>query len=135
MNTTNPSPVRALLADLNNRFPVFRDAKPLSIGINKQLAILLEGTEAKVLRTALRNHTQSIRYLKAMEKAECRYDLDGNASGEVTEEQRQHAAELLRERFKKQAEVKRQADEARKAEERHQTKLKQLTEKFGRKNG
>lgn len=135
MNTPENNPTRALLNQLSERFAVFRDAKPLAIGINKQLAEILEGIEAKVLRQALRQHTQSTRYLKAVEKAEQRFDLDGNAAGEVTEEQRQHAAEVLRERFRKQAEQKRQSEETRKAEERHQAKLKQLTEKFGRRNG
>ena len=135
MNTPENNPTRTLLNLLCERFAVFRDAKPLAIGINKQLAEILEGTEGKVLRQALRQHTQSTRYLKAVEKAEQRFDLDGNATGEVTEEQRQHAAEVLRERFRKQAEQKRQTEEARKAEERHQAKLKQLTEKFGRRSG
>ena len=75
-----------------------------------------------------------------MEKAAVRLNLDGTAAGEVTEDARTHSAELLRERFKKQAEQRkavqeaaRAEQEAAKAEQRRQEKLSQLTEKFGRK--
>lgn len=134
MNTTSPNPVRQLLKDLNEKYAVFREDKPLAIGINKQLAGLLPDAQAKTLRTALRFHTSSVRYLKAMEKATERYDLDGNPAGEVTEEQRQHAADTLRERFKAQAEQKRAAAAAEKAEQIRQEKLSQLTAKFGGKS-
>jgi len=135
MNAPQTNPARALLAQLGEKFEVFREGKPLAIGINKQIAALLPEIEGKVLRLALRSHTNSVRYLKAVEKATERYDLEGKVAGEVTEEQRQHAAELLRERFKKQAEQRRAAEETRQAEERRQAKLAQLTEKFGRKTG
>lgn len=135
MTTPQANPARTLLAELSEKYQVFRDGKPLAIGINKQLAALHPEIEAKVLRLALRSHTNSVRYLKAVEKATERYDLEGKVAGEVTEEQRQHAAELLRERFKKQAEQRRASEEARQADERRQAKLAQLTEKFGRKAG
>jgi ProP effector len=81
----------------------------------------------------MRSHTISTRYLKEMEKGTVRLNLDGTPAGEVTDENRQHAAELLRERFKKQVEQRKAAEAAAKAEELRAAKLNQLTEKFGRK--
>ena len=124
---------RALLKDLESRFAVFREISPLAIGIDKQVIAALPEVEKKILRIALRNHTISTRYLKAMEKATQRRNLDGTEAGEVTEEMRQHAAGLLRERFKKNAEQKRAQEAALKAEKLRAEKLNQLTEKFGRK--
>jgi ProP effector len=144
MNTPNPpeNPVqtaRALLKTLQETFSVFRDYSPLAIGIDKQLLARLSSIDRKILRIALGMHTHSLRYLKTMEKATHRLDLDGKAGDEVTESHRSHATEVLRERFKKDAERRRAQREAealeRQAEaaERQRTeKLSQLVEKFGK---
>ena len=81
----------------------------------------------------MRSHTISTRYLKEMEKGTVRLNLDGTPADEVTDENRQHATEQLRERFKKQAEVRKAAEAEAKAEQRRVEKLNQLAEKFGRK--
>jgi ProP effector len=144
MNTPSSSinPVqsaRALLKHFQELFPAFRDCTPLAIGIDKQLLALQPGLDRKVLRIALGIHTNSLRYLKAMEKATQRFDLEGNAAGDVTDAQRAHASEILRERFRKDAEqrkARRDAEEAqRKAqqeEQRRVEKLQQLAEKFSK---
>jgi ProP effector len=151
MNTSSPAPspvqlARTLLKQFQEEFAVFREYQPLAIGIDKQLAARLPELNRKVLRIALGIHTNSLRYLKGMEKATVRFDLDGNQAAEVTEEHRAHATQLLRERLKKEAErrkVQRDAEQAqRKAEqaqreaeqaERQRTeKLNQLTAKFSR---
>lgn len=124
---------RTLLKDLESRFVVFREISPLAIGIDKQIIAALPEVEKKYLRIALRNHTISTRYLKAMEKATVRRNLDGSEADAVTDEMRLHASTLLRERFKKNAEQKRAIEEAAKAEKIRAEKLSQLTEKFGRK--
>ena len=131
---------RALLKDIQARHDVFRDFAPLAIGIDKQLLAQQPELNRKALRLALRNHTMSTRYLKEMQTGTVRLNLDGTAAGEVTEDARTHSAELLRERFKKQAEqhkaaeaATRAAEAAALAEQRRQQKLNQLTEKFGRK--
>ena len=61
-----------------------------------------------------------------------RFDLDGKASGEVTDEQRQHAATTLKERFAAVAKQQREKREADEAERRRTEKLQQLVSKFGR---
>lgn len=124
---------RAVLKDLQARFPVFADHSPLAIGIDRQVLAQMPELSKKALRLAMRNHTQSTRYLKVMEKARVRLNLDGTPADEVTDENRRHASELLRERFKKQAEVRKATEAAARAEERKQQKLLELADKFGRK--
>lgn len=124
---------RALLKDLQARFDVFRNFSPLAIGIDKQVFAQMPEVSKKSLRLAMRSHTISTRYLKEMEKGTVRLNLDGTPAGEVTDENRQHASEQLRERFKKQAEQRKAAAAEAKAEERRQEKLSALAEKFGRK--
>lgn len=124
---------RAVLKDLQARFPVFADFSPLAIGIDRQVLAQMPDLSKKALRLAMRNHTQSTRYLKTMEKATVRLNLDGSNADEVTDENRSHASELLRERFKKQAEARKATEAAARAEERKQQKLQELADKFGRK--
>ncbi|WP_415035950.1 ProQ/FINO family protein [Azonexus sp.] len=124
---------RAVLKDLQTRYPVFRDFSPLAIGIDKQLFAALPDISRKTLRLVMRNHTMTTRYLKEMEKGTQRRNLDASPAGEVTDENRQHAGELLKERFKKQSAQRKAAEEASRAEARKQEKLLALTEKFGRK--
>ena len=139
MNTVNATPEtppaqtpRSLLKKLQADFAVFRDSQPLAIGIDKQLLARMPEIQRKILRVALGIHTNSMRYLKVMEKATVRFDLDGNSIDEVTDEHRKHASETIRERLKKEAE-KRKAERAAEAAERQRTeKLGQLLEKFGR---
>ena len=88
--------------------------------------------DRKNLRIALRMHTASTKYLKAVERGGERFDLDGKASGEVTDEQRQHAATTLKERFAAVAKQQREKREADEAERRRTEKLQQLVSKFGR---
>jgi len=129
-----PVDPRALLKDLQAGFDVFRNFSPLAIGIDKQLLAQQPELSRKALRLALRSHTMSTRYLKEMEKAEVRLNLDGTPAGEVTAEARSHSGELLRERFKKKAEQRKAEEAAAKAEARRVEKLGQLAEKFGRKS-
>lgn len=152
MNTssTNPSPApspsqpaRALLKEFQEKFVAFREYMPLTIGIDKQLITLYPEISRKTLRIALGIHTNSLRYLKIMEKAKNRFDLEGNAAEEVTDVHRAHATTVLRERAKKVADQRKaqraqeEAELAAKAAEEaaRQTaeKLQQLATKFSRK--
>jgi len=123
---------RALLKTLQESFPVFRDFSPLAIGIDKQLLLRIPDLDRKILRIALGMHTNSLRYLKTMEKATHRLDLDGNSGDEVTDAHRSHAAEVLRERFRKDAERRKAQREAETLERQRSEKLNQLVEKFGK---
>jgi len=133
-NAPAPS-ARALLKQLQQQFPAFRDCLPLAIGIDKQLLARVPGLDRKTMRAALGIHTGSMRYLRSMEKATVRYDLDGVAGAEVTDTHRLHAKEQLQQRFKKEADRKKlekaAAAEAEAARLR-QEKLQQLASKFSR---
>jgi ProP effector len=127
---------RALLKQLQQQFPAFRNCLLLEIGIDKQLLSRMPDLNRKLMRAALGIHTGSMRYLRAMEKATVRYDLDGKAGAEVTDTHRQHAKELLQQRFKKEAERKKAERDAAaqlEAERKRQEKLEQLASKFSRK--
>lgn len=124
-----------MLKDLQEKHAVFRDCLPLAIGIDKQLLTSNPEIERKTLRMALRYHTSSLRYLKAMEKAATRNNLDGSTAEEVTDEHRAHAAEQLRERFRKDAERRKSQKEAAAAEaaaRQRAEKLEQLAAKFSK---
>ncbi len=126
---------RALLKQLQQQFKAFRECLPLAIGIDKQVLARMPGLNRKTMRAALGIHTGSMRYLRAMEKATVRYDLDGNPGAEVNDTHRQHAKELLQERYKKEADRKkaeRDAAAEAEAERKRQDKLQQLASKFSR---
>jgi len=127
---------RALLKQLQQQFEAFRNCLPLEIGIDKQLLARMPDLNRKLMRAALGIHTGSMRYLRAMEKATVRYDLDGKPGADVTDTHRQHAKELLQQRFKKEAERKKAEREAavqQEADRKRQEKLEQLASKFSRK--
>jgi ProP effector len=136
MPRQNPAQnARALLKNLQESFPVFGDCAPLAIGIDKELLTRRPDIDRKTLRIALGMHTNSLRYLKTMEKATRRLDLDGQPGDEVSEEHRKHATQVLRERFKKDAERRqalRAAEAVAAAERERAQKLNLLVEKFGR---
>jgi len=129
-----PSP-RSLLKQLQQQFPAFRDCLPLAIGIDKQLLAELPGLDRKTMRAALGIHTGSLRYLRTMEKATVRHNLDGTPGAEVTDTHRAHAKETLQQRFKKEADRKKAERDAAQVEEANrlrQEKLLQLASKFSR---
>lgn len=107
----------------------------MAIGIDKQLIARRPDIDKKILRIALGMHTNSLRYLKTMETATQRMDLDGNAGDAVADTHRTHAKEILRERFKKNAErrkAEREAEALAIIERERNEKLSQLVEKFGK---
>jgi ProP effector len=76
-----------------------------------------------------------MRYLKVMEKATERFNLEDVVDGEVSDTHRTHAAETLRERLKKEAEQRRAERAAQQAEEarlQSEEKLNQLAAKFSK---
>jgi ProP effector len=145
MNTKDPasapSPFQAardLLKEFQRTIEVFRNCMPLAIGIDKQLMKRFPDVDRKVLRIALGIHTNSVRYLKAMEKATARFDLDAKPAAEIPEAHRAHASKLLQERLKKDAERRKAQEAERKAAEeelRRAEKLAQLAAKFSRRTG
>ena len=78
------------------------------------------------LKIALKMHTGSTRYLKALSQAKTRFDLDGLPAGEITPEQRQQAKDMLHQRYQKTAERKKAEQQA----QQRQENLLKLVEKF-----
>ncbi len=123
---------RGLLKKFQEKFPVFRDYQPLAIGIDKQLIALDASIHRKTLRLALGMHTHSFRYLKSMAVATQRFNLDGSQGGEVPEEHRKHAAEILRERAKKETERRKTEREAEALARKRAENLDLLVKKFSK---
>ncbi|MBK6744332.1 MAG: ProQ/FinO family protein [Hydrogenophilales bacterium] len=115
-----------LLDTLATTFAVFRDGRPLALGIHKTLRERMPELSQDQIRRALRIHTGSTRYLKALSHAEERFDLDGNPAGTVTPEQREQAGNQLKERFQKAAERRKEEEQAK----QHQANLLKLADKF-----
>lgn len=125
-----PHPV---LDTLRLQYAVLRDCQPLAIGIHKAILERHSDFKRAMVGSAMKIHTSSTRYLKAMAQATQRFDLDGQPAGEVTDEQRTQAADALRERFRQGAEKKRAEQKAaQQAQEdaRRQEKLQALAQKF-----
>ncbi len=123
---------RAMLKRLQSESPAFRDCKPLALKIDVNILERFPEFDRKNLRIAMRMHTASTKYLKAVERGSERFDLEGKPVGEVTQEQREHAAATLKERFAAVARQQREKREAEEAERKREEKLKQLVSKFGR---
>jgi ProP effector len=130
MTEPTPSPPQRqqnlVLATLIASFKVFSECLPLAVGIHKVVKERLPDLDPQQLRLALRTHTGSTRYLKALSQSKFRFDLDGMPLGEVTEEQRRQATDQLKARFEKQAE----RHKAEQLAKQQQEKLKLLAEKF-----
>lgn len=130
-NEQGKASARALLKQLQERFPVIAEAKPLSIGIDAEIVAAMPEVDRKLLRAALRMHTGSTRYLKSTERGSDRFDLANQASGSLSAEHRERAASLLKERF-----ARRKADQDARLEAeaaaRRAEKLEQLASRFSK---
>ncbi|GAA58967.1 ProP effector [Pseudoalteromonas sp. BSi20652] len=116
METTNKlKDINEVLEFLYEEFPqCFKQKdgiKPLKVGIFKDIAERIEGSE-KVSKTqvrqALRKYTSNWRYLEAVTKSEFRVDLDGNQAEKVEQEHIDHAQKALEESRAKMAKRKKQ---------------------------
>ena len=115
-----------VLDTLASSFKAFQDCLPLAVGIHKVIKQKLPDIDTAQLKTALKMHTGSTRYLKALTHSETRFDLDGMPAGEITPEQRKQARDTLRERYEKIAERKKAEHEA----QQRQENLLKLVERF-----
>lgn len=115
-----------VLARLVAYYAVFRDIRPLVIGVHKAIMAAHPDIDKGALRRALQRYTSATRYLKAVAAGGSRFGLDGVPAGDVTPEQQKQASQDLKDRFRKQAEQRREQIKA----EEHQAKLHQLVDKF-----
>ena len=114
METTNKlKDINEVLEFLFKEFPnCFKKKdgiKPLKVGIFKDVAERIEGSEVvskTQVRQALRKYTSNWRYLEAVTKNEFRVDLDGNDAEKVEQEHIEHAQKALEESRAKMAKRK-----------------------------
>ena len=98
----NPEPLdsNALLEALRERYPVFRECRPLALGSGREILAAAPdlGVSKLALRRWLRLWTHSTAYLKALATAGAvRHALDGTPGDPVTPDQQEHAlAEVKR---------------------------------------
>jgi len=116
----------AVLDTLASSFKAFQDCLPLAVGIHKIIKERMPDIDLQQLKIALKMHTGSTRYLKALSQAKTRFDLDGLPAGEITPEQRQQAKDMLHQRYQKTAERKKAEQQA----QQRQENLLKLVEKF-----
>jgi ProP effector len=138
----NPKPpgtasASALIGQLGQHFAVIQDGRPLALGIHKAILARLPDLDPGQLRSAMKAHTQSTRYLKGLLATQDRFNLDGQVDGDVTNEQRQIAQATLEARFQRIAERRRaerraqeEATRQARAEQERQAKLAQLVARF-----
>ncbi|HDU8566422.1 TPA: ProQ/FinO family protein [Morganella morganii] len=89
----------------------FSNPKPLKTGIEEDL---LDASEAlglpfdgDVIKRALSAYVYNLRYFHALAKGGARYDLQGQKSGEVTEEERLEAKASIKRCYERSEEKKR----------------------------
>lgn len=100
--TLHPRTILNILAD---RYPAAfhadgRLVRPLAVGVLKELQAAREGENPLAvsmpdLRRALRYYTQGAAYHRAVARGDARINLLGEDAGEVTEDQKTHAAAKL----------------------------------------
>lgn len=108
-------------------FTLTGDVKPLKIGIFDDLSARLEGDERvskTKIRTALRQYTNSWRYLRAVKAGVMRVDLDGADAGMVEEEHESHAKETLQASQEKVKQARAETAKAKQAERKESVKQK-----------
>lgn len=78
---------------------VFADMKPLEIGIHKEILSKYDGQYPETIANAIKYHVVRKKYLRSLVKGGCRYNLDGEKSGEVTDIQILRASKMLKTRI------------------------------------
>lgn len=105
----------------------------MALGIHKVIKERMPDIDVAQLRLAMKAHTASFCYLKAVATGKQRVDLDGNPVEELTDEHREVAAVALRDRIRRAAERRRADEKIKKEQEEHAqraAKLAQLAARF-----
>lgn len=83
-----------MIADhIYGKFDVFRQFRPLALGIHESLIASLPQFEPALISRVVANHCRKPRYLKSLARGGKRFDLAGKPQGEVSAEEKR-AAEL-----------------------------------------
>lgn len=74
-----------------SKFEVFRQFRPLAIGIHESLIAALPQFDAVLIARVVANHCRKPRYVKSLARGGKRFDLACKPAGEVTAEEKQAA--------------------------------------------
>lgn len=105
----SPSETQAKVMDrfLADRFEVWLNYKPLALGVEADLYQLMDQNQPpaskRVVQRLLRMHCNHGKYLQAVMDGQQRHTLTGEAIGEVSEAEREHANRTLKEHEEKKA--------------------------------
>lgn len=81
--------------------PVFKECKPLKVGIDKELLFLIKLTRpdlnysVRFLKRILTIHTHNVKYLTSFPKHTHRFDINNKEFSEITDEEREFTAKKL----------------------------------------
>lgn len=111
--TTEPSPseiqAKAMDRFLADRFEVWLTYKPLALGVETDLYNLMDQNQPpaskRVVQRLLRMHCNHGKYLQAVLDHQQRYNLAGEALGDISEAEREHATRTLKEQEEKKAQL------------------------------
>ncbi|AXK39745.1 ProQ/FINO family protein [Crenobacter cavernae] len=78
-----------MIADhLYSKYAVFKQFRPLAIGIHEVLIAELSQFDSTLVTRVLTNHCKKPRYLKSLAKGGKRYDLKGRETATLSEEEK-----------------------------------------------
>lgn len=81
-----------MIADhLYGKYPVFKQFRPLAIGIHEALIAELPQFDSALVVRVLTNHCKKPRYLRSLAKGGKRYDLKGRETTVISEEEKNEA--------------------------------------------
>ena len=100
------SQTEMIAAHVYAKYDVFKQFRPLALGIHEALIAALPQFDAQLVSRVLANHCRRQRYLKALARGGKRFDLALKAVGEVTAEEKAAAERLCQARNDKQAAAK-----------------------------
>lgn len=99
---TKPAPSLERIDQLNaflNGFKIWRELKPLALGIDKQLFKLINDNQLsaskRVVQKLLHKHCSKRRYLRNVAAGGQRYNLDGTPAGDIIAAEQQHALRTI----------------------------------------
>ncbi|CSC90370.1 ProP expression regulator [Vibrio cholerae] len=81
--------------------PVFKECKPLKVGIDKELLLLIKITRpdlnysVRFLKRILTIHTHNVKYLTSFPKHTHRFDINNKEYSEITDDEREFTAKKL----------------------------------------
>lgn len=97
------SQTEMIAAHVYAKYDVFKQFRPLALGIHEVLIAALPQFDAQLVSRVLANHCRRQRYLKALARGGKRFDLALKAVGEVTAEEKAAAERMCQARAEKVA--------------------------------